>query len=106
DGTREDRLGQMDHRLSKLGWEPVGHPTADPRCSAEAWAGRGRAPAEAVPLIPTRPWKLDLVVDLHQKKAAGEPPLTVQAQGLELWILCGAPDALARAIVAEPPPPS
>jgi hypothetical protein len=93
--------------LATAPWFRLGPAPIDPYCTPAMW-GRllpNAPPQPPPPLIQARPSNSAQIALLHKRHATGFPPMTVQLQGLDAWILCGAGDAIGVTHVPVPPPP-
>jgi hypothetical protein len=93
--------------LGEAQWAPLGAIPIDPYCTQQTWLRLlpNAPPQPPAPLILVRPSAHAQIAALHKQHATGFPPMTVQLQGLDAWILCGAGDAIGVTYVPPPPPP-
>lgn len=93
--------------LATAPWQRLGATPIDPYCTPEMWARLlpNAPPQPPVPLILNRSHNSAMVAWLHRQRATGFPPMTVQLDGLDAWIVCGAGDALGVTHMPAPPPP-
>ncbi len=93
--------------LGSVYWRGFMDGPLDPYCSREMWQRLlPSAPPQPPPgLVPIRPADHRDVIALHKQMATGFPPMTVQLNGIDAWIVCGAGDAIGYAEAPTPPPP-
>jgi hypothetical protein len=103
--SKKLEAGEVVHQLSKLPWDMITPGDPEPACTPRGWAALGSGgPAVPVPLVLDLTESLAQAIELHARKASGEPLVSVQLEGPDFWVLCGSREHLARAIMLLPEP--
>ena len=92
--------------LGNLNWQALGPAPIDPYCTPNMWMklSPNAPPQPRAPLFAGRPNDIPMILGVHKQYATGFPPISVHANGLDAWIVCGAGDWIGYAQAPMPPP--